>query len=106
MSSTTLSGGSPPSDSPRSIEPRVGWKRRPIAPGGRDLGAEQVAAVAREDVVVVGAGRAAAQREPAETGRRGGVYGLFVDARPTRVQMHVSHSNSVASCARPRKIHW
>jgi hypothetical protein len=30
VSSTTLSGGSPPSDCPRSIDPRVGWNRTPI----------------------------------------------------------------------------
>ncbi len=30
-SSTTSSGGSPPDDRPRSIEPRHGWKRRPIS---------------------------------------------------------------------------
>ena len=44
-----------PATGPRSIEPRVGWKRRPTSRGRVDLGAEQVAAVAREDVVVVGA---------------------------------------------------
>ena len=43
-SSTTESGGSPPADSPRFIEPRVGWKRRPIRLAATDLGLEQVAA--------------------------------------------------------------
>jgi hypothetical protein len=31
VSSTTSSGGNPPADAPRSIEPRPGWKRSPIS---------------------------------------------------------------------------
>ena len=31
-SSTTESGGSPPWERPRSIDPRAGWKRTPIRP--------------------------------------------------------------------------
>ena len=31
MSSTTSSGGSPPELAPRSMEPRVGWNRRPTS---------------------------------------------------------------------------
>ena len=72
-----------PGSAPRSIEPRVGWNRRPTARGGLDLGAEQVAAVAREDVVVVGASSCSrcgpASRAPP---RRGDVDGVLVDAAP------------------------
>jgi hypothetical protein len=35
--STTESGGSPPWDWPRSIEPRVGWNRRPIRPAAETV---------------------------------------------------------------------
>jgi hypothetical protein len=34
-SSTTESGGSPPADSPRFIDPRPGWKRSPICRAAR-----------------------------------------------------------------------
>ena len=60
---TTWSGGSPPSRCPRSIEPRRGVEAQAHVLRGADLRAEHVAAVAREEVVVVGRGRAAGQRQ-------------------------------------------
>ena len=63
-SSTTWSGGSPPSRWPRSIDPRVGWNRTPTRPAAADLGGQQVAADAREHVVVVGGRRAAGADQP------------------------------------------
>ena len=47
---------------PRSIEPRVGWNRSPTGARALDLRGEHVAAVVREDVVVVGRRGAAGAR--------------------------------------------
>ena len=86
MSSTTLSGGRPPLLWPRSIEPRVGWNRRPTRPGRVDLGAEQVAAVVREDVVVVGGRRAAGLRQPGQGAGGRGPGDVGVEPAPDRVE--------------------
>ena len=86
-SSHTSSGGRPPSERPRSIEPRVGWKRSPIASRGLDLGLEQVAGVAREDVVVVHRGGAARAREGSQAGARRGPLRLGVDPRPDGIEL-------------------
>ena len=87
VSSTTLSGGSPPCDSAEVHRPAAGWNRRPIRRGRLDLRGEQVAAVAREDVVVVGGGRAAGQREPAEARRAAAPRTTSASMRgPDRVQ--------------------
>src|SRR5581483_7848471 len=52
-----------------------------------DRRAEQVAAAARVEVVVVAAGGAPGERKPAEPRLGRGVYGLFIDARPARVEV-------------------
>ena len=52
-----------------------------------DLDREQVAAVAREEVVVVGGGRAARAGERDEPGARGGLLDRLVDVRPDRVEL-------------------
>ena len=54
--------------------------------GCTDFGAEQVAALTREDVVVVGRRRAAGQRECRQAAERRRVHRLLVDTRPDRVQ--------------------
>ena len=87
-SSTTSSGGRPPWERPRSIEPRHGWKRTPSAVCGVHLDGEQVAGVVREEVVVVGARRAARERKRGETRARGRALHRVVDLRPDRVQRH------------------
>jgi hypothetical protein len=56
--------------------------------GGRlDLHLEQVARAGREDVVVVGRGRAARAREGGQPGAGGGPLHLGVDVRPHRVEL-------------------
>ncbi len=40
-SSTTSSGGSPPRECPRSIDPRVGWNRSPTSPAARTSAAKR-----------------------------------------------------------------
>jgi hypothetical protein len=67
--------------SPAGVEPQ------PDAARGLDLGGQHVAAVAREDVVVVGGRGAAGLGQPAEAGRRRGVHRLGVDPGPDRVQL-------------------
>jgi hypothetical protein len=52
-----------------------------------DLRLEDVAAVAGEDVVVVGARRAAGAGQPAQSGGRGGTDDVGVDAGPDGVQL-------------------
>ena len=84
--STTESGGSPPRLCPRSIDPRVGWNRRPTSRAAATVGAEHVAAVAREHVVVVAGAGAAGAREPAEPGRGGGADHVLVEPLPDRVE--------------------
>ena len=56
--------------------------------GGRlDLDREQVAGAAREDVVVVGARRAAGAQQRGEPGAGGGALDLAVDARPHGIEV-------------------
>ena len=55
--------------------------------GGLDLDGEQVAAVAREEVVMVGGGAAARARERGEAGAGGGALDLLVDVGPHRVEL-------------------
>ena len=79
------SGGSPPWRRPRSIDPRVGWKRRPT------VRAASTAAASRspppgEHVVVVGRGRAAGQGERGERARGRRPGGVLVEVRPDRVE--------------------
>ena len=85
-SSTTWSGGSPPSFCDSDIEPRVGWNRIADLAGGLDLGGQQVAGAMRVQVEVVGRGRASGQRQlrQADPGRH--VHRLGVERRPQRIQ--------------------
>ena len=71
---------------PRSIAPRHGWKRRPIARAASISTASRSPARAREDVVVVGRGRAARAGERGEAGARRGVDDRRVDVLPDRVE--------------------
>ena len=59
---------------------------QPDRPRGLDLDRQQVAGVAREDVVVVGRGRAARARQRGEPGAGGGVDDRVVDVRPDGVE--------------------
>ena len=83
-SSTRSSGGRPPSESPRSIEPRDATMPHAQLARRLHLRLDDARAPAREDVVVVEDGRAARERELGEPGPRGGVLGLCVEPRPTR----------------------
>ena len=85
-SSQTSSGGRPPREAPRSIEPRRRVEAQAHLSGRRDLRAEQVAAGSGEHVVMVGRGRAARKRKHAEGRRRQGMLGVGVDAGPQRVE--------------------
>ena len=84
--STRLSGGRPPSETPRSIEPREATIRTPSSRRGPELGLDQARDAAREDVVVVEDGRAARERELGEAGPRRGVEHLVVDPRPDGIE--------------------
>ena len=86
ISSTRLSGGRPPSETPRSIEPREATRRTPSSRAARISASTRPGDAAREDVVVVEDGRAARERELGEAGARGGVEHLLVDPRPDRVE--------------------
>ena len=86
MSSTTLSGGSPPLLCPRSIDPRVGWNRSPTRAAASISAVQHVAAVMREDVVVVGGGGAAGAGEPGQATGGRDVHQVGVDPPPHRVQ--------------------
>ena len=68
---TTLSGGRPPSFTERSMLPREAYIRMPSSSAARELRAEQVAGVLREDVVVVEAGGAAVLHQLAHAGEGG-----------------------------------
>ena len=85
-SSTRESGGSPPSLSPRSIEPREAWMRTPSSRAAATSASTRPGDAAREDVVVVEHGRAPRERELGDAGPRGGRDHLLVDARPRRVE--------------------
>ena len=87
IDSTSESGGRPPSDSPRSIEPRDATIRTPISPAACTSASQQPGPAAREDVVVVEHRRAAGQRQLGEAGAGGRVLGLGVDPRPHRVEL-------------------
>ncbi len=85
-SSTTWSGGRP-ALRPAEVHRAAGrHEPQPDRSGAVDLGGEQVAAVGREDVVVVHRRRAPGLREPAEPAGRGGRHRLLVDAAPHRVE--------------------
>ena len=86
-SSTTSSGGRPPSDCPRSMDPRHGWKRTPRPRAASISTSSRSPAPAREDVVVVGRGRAARARERRQPGARGGRLHLVVDVGPHRIEL-------------------
>ena len=86
MSSTTLSGGSPPLLWPRSIDPRVGWNRSPTRGAAAISAREHVAAVAGEHVVVVGGRGAAGPGQPGQAAGGRGVHQVGVDPAPHRVQ--------------------
>ena len=89
---------------PRSIEPRQGWKRRPSSRAASISSAEQVAGAAREEVVVVGAGRAARARERGQARPRGRVATISASMpRPHRVERRSASSNSVASLGQPAR---
>ena len=91
---------------PRSIEPRRGVETQPDLPGRLDLGAEQVAAVAREDVVVVGGGGAAGLA-PARPGRRAPRRrGCPRSAGPRSGTARPASRTAPSSWASPRVIHW
>ena len=59
IDSTSESGGRPPCDSPRSIEPREATIRTPISPAACTSASQRPGPAAREDVVVVEHRRAA-----------------------------------------------
>ena len=86
MSSTTLSGGSPPLLCPRSIDPRVGWNRSPTRAAASISALQHVAPVAREDVVVVGRRGAPGAGQPGQPAGGRGVHQVGVDPPPHRVQ--------------------
>ena len=87
MSSTSSSGGRPPSETPRSIEPREATIRTPSSRAAWTSASIEPGAAAREDVVVVEDGRAAGERELGEPGARGRVLRLGVDAGPDRIEL-------------------
>ena len=87
MSSTSSSGGSPPSETPRSIEPRDATIRTPSSRAACTSASTSPVRPLREDVVVVEHGRAARQRELREPGARRRVLRLRVDSRPHRVEL-------------------
>ena len=105
-SSTSESGGRPPCDAPRSIEPREATMRTPSSRAARTSASIRPGASAREDVVVVEDGRAAGERELGEPGPGGGVLGLLVDARPDRDRAPSATRTASPSCARARVSVW
>ena len=86
-SSTTSSGGSPPSELPEIHRAAAGVEAQADGRGGADLDLEEVPGVAREDVVVVGGRRAARARERRQAGARRCPARLGVDQRPHRVEL-------------------
>ena len=87
ISSTSSSGGRPPSEAPRSIEPREATRRTAELPRGLNLRLDEPAPAAREDVVVVEDGRAAGEHQLGQARARRGVLGLGVDPGPGRVEL-------------------
>ena len=84
--STSSSGGSPPSDTPRSIEPRDATSRTPSSRAAW-TSASMIPGRPREDVVMVEHRRAAGERKLGEARARRRVLGLGVDPRPDRVEL-------------------
>src|ERR1700682_3251925 len=82
-SSTTRSGGRPPLDWPRSIDPRQGWNRRP------SCSATSISASSRP---VTPGGKAewcsgAAERQLGEADLGGGALPVGIDRRPDRIEL-------------------
>ncbi len=105
-SSTTSSGGSPPSRAPEVHRAAARVEAQPDRGGRRDLDLEQVARGLRGRRSG-GRSRSSSPRGRARPGRRG--------RRPTRSRRRcaprpdrapTSHSKSVACCASPRVAHW
>ena len=86
-SSTTSSGGSPPLDAAEVHRAAARVEAQPDLARRLDLDLQQVAGVAREEVVVVGGGRAARAGERDEPGAGGGLLDRGVDVRPDRIEL-------------------
>jgi hypothetical protein len=82
-SSTTWSGGSPPSDAPRSIDPRARCSRGADLERGLGGRVEHRVVAVRDEVVVVGRGGAARQQQLGEADPGGGVDVLDLELAPT-----------------------